>query len=418
MHINKLSIISIIIVIFIFVSFFKSSESSIVSRNKNIYAVGIDQNIIYYDIKKEYDITIDSFNISQNRIKRNYNLAKLLFEAGLDNDKIEKATARSAEVFDTRKMKAGNYYRLYYTKDSSNTLKYFVYKHSPTEYLKISFGDEPRALQGEKEIENIKKTCSGTVSSSLWATMIENNLDPMMAIRLSEIYAWTVDFFGLEEGDQFKVIYDEQFVDSIPIGIGRIYAASFTHKGENLLAYEYEKDGVKSFFDENGKSLRREFLKAPLRFSRISSGFSNSRMHPILRIRRPHSGVDYAAPAGTPIYTIGDGTVIAKGYTKSAGNYIKIRHNSVYTSGYNHLSRYPKGIKTGQRVSQGQIIGYVGSTGYATGPHLDFRMWKNGHAVDPLKIKAPPVKPISDDELPVYKLAIHRLTQELDKSDS
>lgn len=418
MHIKKISIISFILIIIISVSLFKSSESSILSKNINIYAEGIDQNIIYYDIKKEYDITIDSFNVFQNRIKRNYNLAKLLFEAGVDNDIIEKATSRSAEVFDTRKIKAGNYYRLYYTKDSSNTLKYFVYKHSPTEYLKISLGDEPVALQGEKEIENIKRTCSGTVSSSLWATMIENNIDPMMAIRLSEIYAWTVDFFGLEEGDQFKVIFDEQFVDSIPVGIGEIYAASFTHRGEQLLAYEYEKDGVKNFFDENGKSLRREFLKAPLRFSRISSGFSGSRMHPILKIRRPHTGVDYAAAAGTPIYSIGDGTVIGKGYTKSAGNYIKIKHNSVYTTGYNHLSKYPKGIKTGQRVSQGQIIGYVGSTGYATGPHLDFRMWKNGQAVDPLKIKAPPVKPISDEELPAYKLAISSLKEELDKSDS
>ncbi len=189
-------------------------------------------------------------------------------------------------------------------------------------------------------------------------------------------------------------------------------------KEKKLLAYEYEKDGVKSFFDENGKSLRREFLKAPLRFSRISSGFSRSRMHPILKIRRPHTGIDYAAPTGTPIHSIGDGTVIAKGYTKSAGYYIKIRHNSVYTSGYNHLSRYPKGISTGQRVSQSQIIGYVGSTGYATGPHLDFRMWKNGQAVDPLKIKAPPVKPISEEELPAYKLAINSLKQELDKSDS
>ncbi len=227
MHIKKISIISIIVAVFIFVSFFKSSESSILSKKKDIYAVGIDQNIIYYDIKKEYDITIDSFNICQNRIKRNYNLAKLLYEAGLDNDKIEKATARSAEVFNTRNIKAGNYYRLYYTKDSSNTLKYFVYTHSPTEYLKISLGDEPRALKGEKEIKNVKKTCSGTVSSSLWATMIENNVDPMMAIRLSEIYAWTVDFFGLEEGDQFKVIYDEQFVDSIPIGIGRNLCCKF-----------------------------------------------------------------------------------------------------------------------------------------------------------------------------------------------
>lgn len=414
MQIKKISIVSFVILILILVSLFKSTESSILIRNMNIYAVGIDQNIIYYDIKKEYEITIDSFKIVQNRIRRNYNLTKLLTEAGLEYSKVEKATRHSAEVFDIRRIKAGNYYSLYYTKDSSNTLKYFVYKHSPTEYLKISLGNEPHAIKGEKEIVNVKKSCSGTISSSLWATMIENNIDPMMAIRLSEIYAWTVDFFGLEEGDQFKVLYDKQFVDSIPIGIGKIYTASFTHRGEELLAYEFEQNGVKSFFDEKGKSLRRQFLKAPLRFSRISSGYSNSRFHPILKICRPHRGVDYAAPKGTPIYSIGDGKIIKKGYTKSAGYYIKVRHNSIYTSGYNHLSKYPKGITVGQRVSQGQIIGYVGSTGYATGPHLDFRVWKNGQLVNPLKIKAPPVEPITEENLQRFQIAIRSLKQELE----
>ncbi len=418
MHIKKIYIISFVSIVFILISLFKTSESSILSRNENIYAVGIDHNIIYHDIKKEYEITIDSFNIVQNKIRRNYNLARLLTEAGLENDIVNKATFRSSEVFDIRRIKAGNHYRLYYTKDSSKTLKYFVYKHSPTEYLKIALKNEPVAEKGQKEIISIRKSCSGTISSSLWATMIENNIDPMMANRLSEIYAWTVDFFGLEQGDQFKVVYEEQFVDSIPIGIGEIYAASFKHRGEELYAYEFEQDGVKSFFDEKGKSLRRQFLKSPLRFSRISSGYSNSRMHPILKIRRPHRGVDYAAPKGTPINSIGDGTVYKKGYTKSAGYYIKIRHNSVYTSGYNHLSRYPKGIKVGQRVKQGQIIGYVGSTGYATGPHLDFRVWQNGQAINPLKIKAPPVEPIEEDNYSAFEDKKDELSQELGKIDS
>ncbi|MFC2151396.1 M23 family metallopeptidase [Bacteroidota bacterium] len=417
MQIKRISIISFLIIVLILVSFFKPTESSIISRNKNIYAVGIDQNIIYHDIKKEYDITLDSFNIVQNKIRRNHNLARLLSEAGLENEIVNKATFRSSDVFDIRKIKAGNHYRLYYTKDSSNTLKYFVYKHSSTEYLKISLGEEPYAIKGVEEIDNVRKLCSGTISSSLWATMLENNIDPMMAIRLSEIYAWTVDFFGLEEGDKFKVVYDEQFVDSLSIGVGEIYAASFIHRGEELSAYSYEQEGVNDYFDEDGKSLRRQFLKAPLRFSRISSGYSNSRMHPILKIRRPHRGVDYAAPTGTPIYSIGDGTVIKKGYTKSAGYYIKIKHNSVYTSGYNHLSKYPKGIKVGQRISQGQIVGYVGSTGYATGPHLDFRVWKNGQAVDPLKIKAPPVKPIREENLQNYQLAISSLKKELESEE-
>ncbi|MDY6800348.1 MAG: peptidoglycan DD-metalloendopeptidase family protein [Bacteroidota bacterium] len=413
MAVKKISIAGIGIIIIILLSIFKPSESSIITRNSNIYAVGVDQNIIYTDIKKEFGITIDSFHISQGRIKRNYNLARLLTEAELEYDKINKAIQSATNAFDIRRIKAGNQYRFYYSKDSTNTLKYFVYQHSPTEYLKIDFNKEPVAFKGTKEIINVQKTCSGKISSSLWSTMIDNNIDPMMAIRLSEIYAWTIDFFGLEEGDQFKVLYDEQYVDSIPIGIGQIHAVSFTHKGEELLAYAFEQDDQMSYFDETGKSLRRQFLKAPLRFSRISSGYSNSRFHPILKIYRPHRGVDYAAPTGTPIYSIGDGTVIAKGYTKSAGYYIKIRHNSVYTSGYNHLSRYPKGIKKGQRVSQGEIIGYVGSTGYATGPHLDFRVWKNSYLINPLTIEAPPVDPVKEENLQKFRASIDTLHQEL-----
>lgn len=418
MGVKRILIISVLLLVIILGSLLKSSESSILRRNTNIYAIGIDHNIIYQDIEKEYDITLDSFNVVQNRIKRNYNLAKLLFEAGVDNSIITQATLKSAEVFDIRKIKAGNHYKLYYTKDTTKELRYFVYKHSPTEYLKVTLNKNPNAVLGQKEIVNVRKTSSGTITSSLWSTMIENNIDPMMSIKLSEIYAWTVDFFGLEQGDNFKVVYDEQYVDSISIGIGNIYSASFTHRGEELLAFQFEQNGVLSYFDENGKSLRRQFLKSPLKFSRISSGYSNSRMHPILKIRRPHRGVDYAAPKGTPIYTIGDGTVIKKGYTKAAGYYIKIKHNSVYTTGYNHLSRYPKGIKVGQRVKQGDLIGYVGSTGYATGPHLDFRMWKNNQPINPLKVKAPPVEPIKSENYASFDSKKQECLKELKQIDS
>lgn len=411
---RKGTIISAILLIIILTGVFKSSKSLKISDGINIYAVGIDQNIIYTDIEKEFDITVDSFLINQNKIKRNENLAKLLYGCGVETPMVDNAIKAALNVFDIRKIKAGNHYRTYSTKDTSGTLQYFVYIHSPTEYLKIKLSDNPVAELGKKEIVNVRKESNGTVSSSLWETMIESNIDPMMAIRLSEIYAWTIDFFGLEKGDRFTVIYDEQYVDSLAIGIGDIHAVSFTHRGEKLYAFCYEQDSVKNYFDENGKNLRRQFLKAPLRFSRISSGYSNSRMHPILKIRRPHRGVDYAAPKGTPIYSIGDGTVIAKGYTKSAGYYIKVRHNSVYTTGYNHISKYPKGIAVGQRVKQGQVIGYVGATGYATGPHLDFRMWKNNQPIDPLTVKAPPVNPIHESEMDKYQASIEKWQKSLD----
>lgn len=229
--------------------------------------------------------------------------------------------------------------------------------------------------------------------------MIDNDLHPMLAIELSEIYAWSIDFFGLQKGDSFKVIYEEEYIDTISNGIKHILAASFSHAGSEIYAIPLIQDGEESYYDLEGNSLRKAFLKAPLRFSRISSRYSNSRLHPILRIRRPHHGVDYAAPAGTPVHAIGDGRVIMREYQGGAGRIVKIRHNSVYTTAYMHLRAYGKGITVGKYVKQGDIIGYVGSTGLSTGPHLDFRFYKNGHAVDPLKVKAPPVLPVSEDNI-------------------
>lgn len=393
-----------------FINPFKNKE---VNKGISVFATEIDENIIYTDIQKEFGITLDSFYIVTGKVKRNQNLALILNELGLERMIANTATMNSAEVFDIRNIRLGNQYNLYYSKDNDSLLKYFVYKHSPTEYLKIDFGKDATAVKGEKTITNVLKTCSGTITTSLWNTMIENNIDPLMAIKLSEIYAWTVDFFGLDRGDSFKVIYDAQYVDSLPIGIGRIYAASFVHKGEELMAYEFAQNGEVSYYDQHGKSLRRQLLKAPLRYSRISSGFSKSRMHPILKIVRPHSGVDYVAPTGTPVYTVGDGVVVEKGFTKSAGYYVKIKHNSVYTTGYNHFSKFASGIKVGVRVKQGQVIGYVGSTGYSTGSHLDYRVWMNGSPINPLKIKAPPIEPIKEENLSDFRALVDSLNNSL-----
>ena len=224
----------------------------------------------------------------------------------------------------------------------------------------------------------------------------------MLAFELSEIYAWSIDFFGLQEGDAFRVFYDEQYVDSNYLGLGKIRGAVFYHAGEDFYAVPFVQDSVESYFDQEGNSLRKAFLKAPLRFSRISSRYSHSRLHPILKVRRPHLGVDYAAPVGTPVHAVGDGKIISAGYTKGNGNWIKIQHNSVYATAYLHLSRYGRGIRTGAYVKQGDVIGYVGATGLATGPHLDFRFYKNGYPIDPLKVKAPPVEPVKPENRHVY----------------
>jgi murein DD-endopeptidase MepM/ murein hydrolase activator NlpD len=406
------------IVVFI-PSLFLLFGSNLKNDQREIFRPDIDENILCQNPKQEFNIIVDSFDIKSGRIRWNENLAGILEDFNLGSCSVNDVVREIDEVFDVTKFKAYNKYHVFYDKyDSTQKANYFVYEHTPTTYVKVSLGNNVKARKLEKETQIRQKTCAGRIHTSLWETMIKNDVNPVLAIELSEIYAWSINFFGLEEGDKFKVVYEEEFVDSTSIGIKKILTASFSHKGETFHAIPFIQDSTRSFYDLDGKSLQREFLKAPLRFSRISSGYSLSRMHPILNYRRPHRGIDYAAPSGTPIHAIGDGTIIRKGYTKGAGYYIKIRHNSVYTTGYNHLSGYAKGMRKGVKVKQGQTIGYVGSTGYATGPHLDFRFWKNGHPINPLKVKAPPVKPVKEENLKAFKKAKEKWLKKLEKIES
>jgi murein DD-endopeptidase MepM/ murein hydrolase activator NlpD len=224
--------------------------------------------------------------------------------------------------------------------------------------------------------------------------MAGNGLPTELALELSDIYAWTIDFFGLQKGDSIRVYYDEQYVDSVRIGIGRIYAADFYHGKRWQEAIWFDNGEIHNYFDAEGNSLRKAFLKAPLNYKRISSGFTYARKHPIYKVVRPHTGVDYAAPMGTPVVSIGDGVVTMKQYKGGGGHTVKIKHNSTYTTAYLHLSKYAKGLAVGKHVKQGEVIGYVGSSGSSTGPHLDFRVWKNGSPIDPLKMQSPPALPI------------------------
>lgn len=347
-------------------------------------------------IPKMYGIPINDYKLISEKIKWNQNLSTILKRYNIDNKTIDSITLQSKDVFDLRKIRAGNKYMVFTTMDSIPQTDYFVYEHSAIEYVVFDLTDSIEVRFETRDIITKHKISSGEITSSLWMAMLESDINPILANDLSDIYAWTIDFFGLQKGDKFTVIYDEEFVDTISIGIGKIYAAIFNHYNNDYWAFSFKQNDVESYFDEEGNSLRRSFLKAPLSYRRISSGFSYSRKHPILKIRRPHTGVDYAAPQGTPVYAIGDGVVIEMKYKKQAGRIIKIKHNSVYTTGYLHLANFAKGLKVGSRVKQGQLIGRVGSTGLSTGPHLDFRFWKNGKPVDPLKIKAPPVEGINE----------------------
>jgi len=344
-----------------------------------------------------YGIPSDSFDLITGHIKRNGFLSEILLKHGVSMQEIDQVLKNSKSVFDVRKIRSGNNYVLFCDRDSLAKAKYFVYEHDPTTCFVFSFNDSLNITPFRKEIKSEIKYSSGTIETSLWDAMVNGGLNKSLVSDLSNIFAWTVDFFGLQKGDNFKVIYEEFFIDGKSYGTGKIYGAQFNRTGSSITAIPFIQDGKESFFDVSGSSLRKAFLKAPLQFSRISSHFSSARMHPILRIIRPHYGVDYAAPVGTPVHAIGDGRITSASDEGGAGKMVRIQHNSVYATGYLHLSRFGDGVAPGKLVKQGDIIGYVGTSGLSTGPHLDFRFYKNGSPVDPLKVDAPPVEPISEE---------------------
>ena len=343
-----------------------------------------------------YGIPSDSFELLNGRIKRNGFLSEILLKHGVSMQEIDQVIKNSRSVFDVRKIRSGNNYILFCDRDSNARARYLVYEHDPTTCYVFSFKDSLNITPFRKEIKREIKFSSGTIETSLWDAMINGGLHPSLVNDLSNIYAWTVDFFGLQKGDNFKIIYEEFFIDGLSYGTGKIYGAQFNRTGSSITAIPFIQDGKESFFDSEGNSLRKAFLKAPLQFSRISSHFSSARMHPILRIVRPHYGVDYAAPVGTPVLAIGDGRVVSATNEGGSGRMVRIQHNSVYATAYLHLSRFGEGISAGVFVKQSQIIGYVGNSGLSTGPHLDFRYYMNGSPVDPLKVDAPPVEPVSE----------------------
>ena len=367
---------------------------------------------------KLYGIPVDSFYVESGIIKKNQSLSQIFAKYNLPDGSFNQILTKSKTVFNLRKVRYGNKYTVFLSVDTLYEVKYFVYEHTPIEYVLFDLRDSINIELCKKEVKVINKVASGVIKSSLWNAIKDNNLNPILAFELSEIYAWSIDFFGLADGDSFKVIYDELYVDTTSVGLGEIHAAYFRHLDKDFYAIPFVQDSTTSYYDLNGKNLVKAFLKAPLRFSRVSSKYSHSRLHPILKIRRPHYGVDYAAPIGTPVHAIGDGKVIKTSYDKSAGRYIKIRHNSIYTTTYLHLSKFHKGIKTGAFVAQGDVIGYVGSSGLSTGPHLDFRFYKNGNPVDPLKVEAPSLEPIREENIQSFDSVKTVIVQKLKSSSA
>ena len=347
-----------------------------------------------------YGICIDSMYVEEGQIEAGQYLSTLFASKGVSPKVTDHIARNHRDVFDVGKIRAGNRYYFLMTNDSLETPLFWIYEIDRQNYALFSLTDSLTAWRYQKEMELRLARTSGVITSSLWNAVIGNGGDANLAVNLSDVYAWTIDFFGIQEGDCFDVVYDRQYIDDEPVGMGEVIYCNFVHRGDTLRAIAFEQDGILGFYNEKGENLRKAFLKAPLNYRRISSTFSNSRLHPVYKVYRPHHGVDYAAPAGTPVSSIGDGVVIKKAYQAGgAGYYLKIKHNATYTTSYMHLQSYAKGIAEGVRVKQGQVIGYVGSTGASTGPHLDFRVFKDGTAIDPLKMESPPADPIKQKDM-------------------
>ena len=350
----------------------------------------------------EYGLVTDSLIVIKDKVKRNQNLSSILLPYGVPYATIDQLAKASKEIFDVRKLAVGKPYTIYCKKDSTGFATCFVYEPNATDYVVFNLQDSLKIYKGQKDIEKRTRYVTGTVNSSLYVDLKKQDADPFLAIELSEIYAWTIDFYRIQKGDAFEILYVENYVDGKSIGVDRILSSTFTHFDKPVKAYYFEGENEKGYFDEKGNNLKKAFLKAPVKYSRISSGFSRRRFHPVQKRYKAHLGTDYAAPTGTPIYAVGDGVITEARFKRNNGNYVKMRHNSVYSTQYLHMSKIKTGIKPGVRVSQGDVIGFVGSTGLATGPHVCFRFWKNGKQVNHRREELPPSEPITDDSRPEF----------------
>ena len=352
---------------------------------------------------------LDSLRCEEGKVKNGQFFSTLLEKLGLNARETYDLTQATDSVFDPRNLRVGNTYAAYYSVtpgEAEESLQYLVYDRYRGSQIVFRCQPPYEAWVYDKPVSIEQRYADVTIQNSLWVDMTDAGVSPLLVSDLSDIYAWTVDFFGLQKGDRFKVLYEEKVCDGEVIAIDTVRYAVFTHSGQDFPMVMYNAgDGGNIWWNEKGESMRKAFLKAPLKFSRISSGFSYARRHPVTRRVQPHTGVDYAAPKGTLVMSIGDGVVTSMKYEGAGGNTVRITHNSVYKTAYLHLSKYGPGLKVGQRVRQGQVIGYVGSTGRSTGPHLDFRVWKNGTPINPLKMDSPPAEPLKAEFRQAFEAA-------------
>ena len=365
----------------------------------------------------EFGYTLNNYNVKKSKVKNGDSFGSILERNNLYYPQIYNIVQKVKKVYDIRKINIGKPYTILSSKDSLNTPQVFIYQPNKIDYVVVSLTDSLWAEKKSKAVKIKEFEAEGIITSSLSETMEKQKLSPLLSNELSEIYAWTIDFFRLEKGDNFKIIYSAKYIDdSIYVGLNRIHSAFFEHRGKPFYAIEFETDpkrGIVEYFDENGKNLRRAFLRSPVQFSRVSSRYNLKRRIAYYGYRiRPHKGTDFAAAVGTPIRATASGTVTKSSYTRSNGNYVKIKHNGTYSTQYLHMDK--RGVKVGQFVKQGDYIGTVGMTGNTSGPHVCYRFWKNGRQVDPLKQKLPEAKPISKELKKRYMVHMDPIKKQLD----
>jgi len=361
-----------------------------------------------------YGMVIDDYTVIEDKIKRNEVLGDILMEYNVAPNIIHQISKLSRNIFDVRKLAANKKYTLICNQDSLRTAKAFVYEPNPMEYIVFRFEDTLWVDVCKREVMIVEKSIAGEIKSNLSETIEELGISHELTNRFVDVFGWQVDFQRLQKGDKFKLIYEEAQVEGVSVGIKQINAIYFEHFGSPYYAFPFDQGEGIDYFDEDGKSLRKALLKYPIEFTRISSRFTMSRFHPVQKRWKAHLGTDFAAPKGTPIRAVGDGVIQDATYRSNNGNYVKIRHNATYTTQYLHMSRIADGVRAGTRVRQGQTIGYVGSTGLATGPHLCYRFWRNGKQVDALKVELPPSQPVKKEFLDSFESVKTDLTKRLD----
>ena len=368
-------------------------------------------------IISQYGYILNDFNVVRDTIRKGDTFGDILFANGVTQDKIMEVATKFRDSFDVRKIVVGKPYVLLNSKDSLNKTQVFIYETNKIEYAVVDFRDSLSIYNSQKPVRFEEREASGVISSSLSATMEEQNLSPFMTDQLASIYAWTINFFKLQPGDRFKVIYTEKFIDdTIPAGLKEIKAAYFEPHGKPLYAFKFESDSstnISGYYDELANNLKRAFLKAPVKFSRISSRYNLNRRIKYYGFKlRPHRGTDFAAPVGTPILATADGVVTKSERRGGNGNYVKIRHNSTYETQYLHMKA--RNVKVGQHVSQGDVIGWIGMTGNTSGPHVCYRFWKHGKEVDPFKDDTPFSKPLPKELHEQYFATLLPIKEKLD----